>query len=105
VVAAASGALVSFIAAGWRPTHPRIRRVLSVNLTAAAVAVILVVLMVLAFAGGAPAGTSIAPRIGFFVGSAAVIGWLGTGIAVTRGAATARDAATRVAAGGTPPTP
>jgi hypothetical protein len=100
VIAAASGALISFISAGWRPTHPRIPRVIAVNLIAAAVAVLLVVLMALAFASGAPAGTSIAPRIGFFVGAAAVIGWLGAGIAVARIAATARAAAEAA-----PPTP
>lgn len=92
VIAAASGALVSFIVAAWQPTHPRIGRAMAVNLTAAVVAVLLIVLMALALAGDGTTGGSTVPRIGLVVGGAAVIGWLGFGIAVARIAARPRHA-------------
>jgi hypothetical protein len=90
VIAAASAALISFIAAAGRPPDRRAARATVMNVIAAAIAVILIVLMALAFAGDGPAGASTAPRLGFFVGVAAVAGWLWAGIAFARVGAAAR---------------
>jgi len=84
VVAAASGALISFIAAAKRPEAERIGRAIAVNLIAALVCLVMTVLMWASFGSAGSQGATTALRYGFLLAVPAQLGWLGCAIACTR---------------------
>jgi hypothetical protein len=83
VIAAASGALISFIAAAKRPEADRMGRAVAVNLVGAVVCLVTTVLMWASF-GTAADGATTALRYGFVVAVPAQFGWLGCAVAAAR---------------------
>jgi hypothetical protein len=84
VIAAASGALIAFIAAAKRPTEDRMGRAVAVNLIAAAVSLVMTALMWASFGVGGAADSTTALRYGFVVAAPAQLAWLGCAVAFAR---------------------
>ena len=84
VIAAASGALISFIAAAKRPDAERVGRAVTVNLVAAVVCLVMTVLMWASFGAGGGDETTTAVMYGFVVAVPAQLAWLGAAITQTR---------------------
>ena len=97
VIAAAVGAVISFILAAKQPTEERVNRAVIINVAAAALSFVLVGLAWFGFAAGGGDGSTTSVHIGVMLALPAQVAWLVLAIAAMRLADRAR-AAQRTAA-------
>ncbi len=96
-IAAAVGAVISFILAAKQPTDERVNRAVIINVAAAALSFVLVGLAWFGFAAGGGDGATTSVHIGVMLALPAQVAWLVLAIAAMRMAGRAR-AAQRAAA-------